>query len=159
MSTTDTTRPPLPRLTAGGWPRRADLSSMTQAEHAIRNAVLEVEKLGAHPALTDIVRNLELERNAVADFLEGGRPAPAALAMQRPPAPPAAVAAPTDTTPTVTREAATTALLSAVEANARAATRACAVGHAVPGAGRPDAAKDYAIAARELALALASVRE
>lgn len=51
-------------------PRRADLQRNTLAEMAIRNAVGEVEKLGAHPALTDVVSMLGHARERLADYLD-----------------------------------------------------------------------------------------
>ena len=51
-------------------PRRAFINKMTPAELAIREAVLKVEKVGAHPLLTDAVNLLEQARNKVADFVD-----------------------------------------------------------------------------------------
>jgi hypothetical protein len=44
---------------------------MTPAEIAIRNAILEVEKVGADIRLTDAVCLLEKAKNKVADFVDG----------------------------------------------------------------------------------------
>jgi hypothetical protein len=43
---------------------------MTNAELAIRNAVLEVEAVGADPRLTDAVMKLTAAQEAVADFVD-----------------------------------------------------------------------------------------
>ena len=51
-------------------PRRAFINKMTPAELAIREAVLKVEEVGAHPLLTDAVNLLEQARNKVADFVD-----------------------------------------------------------------------------------------
>ena len=50
--------------------RRCDVLRMTPAELAIRNAVIEVEKVGADERLTKAVVLLEKARNAVADFVD-----------------------------------------------------------------------------------------
>ena len=54
-------------------PRRVRLDHSTVAELAIRTAVYEVEKLGAHPLLTDAVILLDQAREKVADYVD--RPA------------------------------------------------------------------------------------
>lgn len=53
-----------------GTNRRADILQMTPAELAIRNAVLEVEKLGADTRLTDIVVALSEQQSKLADWCE-----------------------------------------------------------------------------------------
>lgn len=50
--------------------RRADILQMIPAELAIRNAVLEVEKLGADTRLTDIVVALSEQQSKLADWAE-----------------------------------------------------------------------------------------
>ena len=52
-------------------PRRNRINQLTPAELAIRAAILEVEKLGAHPALTDAVVALGEAQSSVADFVDG----------------------------------------------------------------------------------------
>lgn len=58
------------QLRPDGIPRRCDLTLMTPAELAIRDAVLAVEAAGAHPLLTDAVVLLGEAQNKVADFVE-----------------------------------------------------------------------------------------
>lgn len=53
------------------FPRRNRLDKNTPAELAIRNAMLEVEKAGAHPLLTDAVILLGQAKDKVADFVDG----------------------------------------------------------------------------------------
>ena len=53
------------------FPRRCKVDEMTPAELAIREAVLKVEALGAHPLLTKAVILLGEAREAVADFVDG----------------------------------------------------------------------------------------
>ena len=55
-----------------GFPRRARLDLMSPVERIIFDAVQEVEKVGAHPLLTDAVVLLDQARNKVADYLELG---------------------------------------------------------------------------------------
>ena len=55
---------------AMGTNRRADILQMIPAELAIRNAVLEVEKLGADTRLTDIVVALSEQQSKLADWCE-----------------------------------------------------------------------------------------
>jgi uncharacterized protein YaaR (DUF327 family) len=43
---------------------------MTPAEHAIRNAMEEVEAAGAHLLLTDALRLLAAAKDKVSDFVE-----------------------------------------------------------------------------------------
>ena len=52
-------------------PRRTDLSRMTPAELAIRQAMLTVEEGGADVRLTDAVVLLGEAREAVADYIDG----------------------------------------------------------------------------------------
>lgn len=59
------------RMSGGfDWPRRASLEHMTPAEVAIRNAVIEVEKVGAHPDLTAIVTGLGDLQDKLADYID-----------------------------------------------------------------------------------------
>ena len=51
-------------------PRRIDLLRFTPAEKAIYDAVQEVEKVGAHPLLTDAVILLGQAREKVADYVD-----------------------------------------------------------------------------------------
>jgi hypothetical protein len=53
-----------------GTNRRADILKMVPAELAIRNAVLEVEKLGSDTRLTDIVVSLSEQQSKLADWCE-----------------------------------------------------------------------------------------
>lgn len=53
-------------------PRRNRIDLCTPAENAIRTAVDEVEKLGAHPTLTDIVNELHAVREKLADYIDAG---------------------------------------------------------------------------------------
>ena len=55
---------------AMGTNRRADILQMGPAELAIRNAVLEVEELGADTRLTDIVVALSEQQSKLADWCE-----------------------------------------------------------------------------------------
>lgn len=50
--------------------RRNDLSLMTPAEKAIHDAIVEVEKVGAHPTLTDIVLKLSNAKDELSDYIE-----------------------------------------------------------------------------------------
>lgn len=52
-------------------PRRVRIDRMTPAELAIRDAVIAVEKAGAHPLLTDAVVLLGQAQAKVADFVDG----------------------------------------------------------------------------------------
>lgn len=52
-------------------PRRCRIDLMTPAELAIRNAVEEVEKVGADPRLTDSVVLLSAAQTRLADFIDG----------------------------------------------------------------------------------------
>lgn len=49
-------------------PRRACLEFNTPPELAIRNAMQEVEKVGAHPMLTEVIIKLQEAFNLLADF-------------------------------------------------------------------------------------------
>jgi len=51
-------------------PRRCDLLQNTPEELAIRNCVEVVERLGAHPLLTDTVVLLSDARNKLADWVD-----------------------------------------------------------------------------------------
>lgn len=55
-------------------PRRAHLELNIPAELAIRDAIAEVEKLGAHPGLTYAVIHLSDALTDVADWHDGGAP-------------------------------------------------------------------------------------
>lgn len=50
--------------------RRYDLSRMTEAEKAIYNAILEVEKLPADERLTEAVLLLSQAKHAVGSFVD-----------------------------------------------------------------------------------------
>mgnify|MGYP001559835293 CR=1 FL=1 len=52
-------------------PRRIQLDRLSQAELAIRQAVIEVEKLPADRRLTDAVILLGAARDSVADYIDG----------------------------------------------------------------------------------------
>lgn len=52
-------------------PRRCRVDLYTPAEAAIRNALIEVEKVGADVRLTDAVNLLSEAQNAVADYVDG----------------------------------------------------------------------------------------
>jgi hypothetical protein len=52
-------------------PRRAIVDALHDAERAIRNAMIEVEKLGADPLLTDAGTKLIAAKDLVSDWLEG----------------------------------------------------------------------------------------
>jgi len=51
-------------------PRRCRLDLMTPAELAIRNAILEIEKLGCDTKLTDIVFMLDKAKDLTSDFID-----------------------------------------------------------------------------------------
>lgn len=51
-------------------PRRIQVEKMTPAELAIRNAIQEVEKVGAHRWLTDAVIALGRAQSLVADYVD-----------------------------------------------------------------------------------------
>ncbi len=55
---------------ARDFPRRCDLLQLTPAELVLRNAMLEIEALGAHPLLTDVVCLLDQAREKLADWVE-----------------------------------------------------------------------------------------
>ena len=55
-------------------PRRCDLLRNTPEELAIRSCVEAVERLGAHPLLTDTVSLLYDARMKLADWIDGGQP-------------------------------------------------------------------------------------
>jgi sirohydrochlorin ferrochelatase len=55
-------------------PRRAHLERNIPAELAIRDATAEVEKLGAHPALTQVVIKLVDALTELADWVDRGSP-------------------------------------------------------------------------------------
>jgi hypothetical protein len=57
-------------LRADGFPTRACLELMSDAERAIYNAVQAVEAVGASPALTEAVILLQKARDIVADHVE-----------------------------------------------------------------------------------------
>lgn len=52
-------------------PRRAYVERLTPAETAIRNAILEVESLGADVRLTDAVILLQAAKDSVGDYVDG----------------------------------------------------------------------------------------
>ena len=51
-------------------PRRAYITKMTCGELAIHKAIEEVEKMGAHPKLTDTIIELNNIKNKLSDFVE-----------------------------------------------------------------------------------------
>lgn len=53
-----------------GWPRRADIKRMTDAELTIYRAMQKVEQMGAHELLTKAVVLLGEAKDAVADFVD-----------------------------------------------------------------------------------------
>lgn len=53
-----------------GFPRRNMINEMTPAELSIRNAVLEVEKIGADVKLTEAIVLLTKARELVADYVD-----------------------------------------------------------------------------------------
>lgn len=57
-----------------GIPRRCRLDQNTSAELAIRSAMREVEGLGAHPTLTDVVVLLGRALGRLADWVDGEEP-------------------------------------------------------------------------------------
>ena len=50
--------------------RRNRLDLMTPAEKAILNAIDEVEKVGVHPRLTDVVIQLTNAKDNLSDFID-----------------------------------------------------------------------------------------
>lgn len=52
------------------FPRRARIDLMTPAELAIREAMIAVEAVGAHPWLTEAVVLLEKAQSKVADYVD-----------------------------------------------------------------------------------------
>jgi len=52
------------------WPRRASINLLTPEELKIYNLIGEIENLGAHPLLTDVVVLLGDARNKLADWVE-----------------------------------------------------------------------------------------
>jgi len=54
-------------------PRRARLDLNTVAELSIYNAIIEVEKIGADVALTDIVILLNQAKEKLADYIESDK--------------------------------------------------------------------------------------
>lgn len=57
-----------------GFPRRNDILLSTGEENAIREVVNQIEHLGAHEWLTDVVVQLDRAREALADWEDAGRP-------------------------------------------------------------------------------------
>lgn len=55
-------------------PRRCRIDLYIPAETAIRNALIAVEALGAHPKLTEVVSMLSDAQSKIADWHDGGRP-------------------------------------------------------------------------------------
>lgn len=50
--------------------RRCNIDRMTEAELAIRRAIIEVEKVGADPRLTDSVCLLSAAQTRLADYID-----------------------------------------------------------------------------------------
>lgn len=59
------------KLDENGFPRRCRVDLLTDAELAIREAMLAVEEAGAHPLLTDAVVLLGEAKDKVADWVDG----------------------------------------------------------------------------------------
>ena len=57
-------------LSFGKWPRRSSIPHWTPEEKMIQDVVDAVEKLGAHPRLTDCVTLLGQAREALADWID-----------------------------------------------------------------------------------------
>ncbi len=53
-----------------GFPRRNRIDHLTTPERAIRDALLAVERQGAHPLLTDASNLLQQAKDKVADYVE-----------------------------------------------------------------------------------------
>lgn len=51
-------------------PRRCDVLQLTPAEQKIREAIIAVEEVGAHPLLTQAVMLLDRAKNLVGDFVD-----------------------------------------------------------------------------------------
>lgn len=60
--------------TVDGFPRRRRIDLMTPEETKIREAVLAVEALGAHPLLTETSVILQKARDKLADYVERDDP-------------------------------------------------------------------------------------
>lgn len=58
------------QISDNGFPRRNRIDLFTPAELAIRACVFEVEKVGAHPLLTEAVILLQQAKDKVAEFVE-----------------------------------------------------------------------------------------
>lgn len=52
------------------YPRRCYEDLMSPAEMSIREAIMEVERCGAHVLLTDAIQLLQQAQNKVADFID-----------------------------------------------------------------------------------------
>jgi hypothetical protein len=61
---------PRPAKRHDGWPTRSDTRWMSDAELAIRQAMVAVEKAGGSPALTDAINLLSAAMDRVADHVE-----------------------------------------------------------------------------------------
>lgn len=59
-----------------GVPRRIRLDLLTPAELAVYEAVQAVERLPAHPALTEVVCTLQTARERLADYVDAARKQP-----------------------------------------------------------------------------------
>lgn len=57
-------------MTDISFPRRIQIPLMTSEERAIYELIGDVEKLGAHPLLTDVVVLLGDARNKLADWVD-----------------------------------------------------------------------------------------
>jgi len=51
-------------------PRRCDILQLTPAEQKIREAMIAVEAIGAHPLLTQAVILLDRAKSLVADYVD-----------------------------------------------------------------------------------------
>lgn len=54
------------------FPRRCSLEKMTKEELAIREAILQIESLGCHPALTEVVIALGNAKDKLSDWVDAG---------------------------------------------------------------------------------------
>lgn len=57
-------------------PRRCYVNKLTPEELKIREAILEVEKLGAHVMLTEVVTKLTDAKDRLADWIDLDKPEP-----------------------------------------------------------------------------------
>lgn len=60
----------IPNDTFKNHARRTRLDLMTESEKAIYNAMQEVEKVGAHPKLTEVTTMLSKAKDLLGDYLD-----------------------------------------------------------------------------------------